>query len=373
LIVTKLNINNLRNHISSKIEFSNRFNLIHGQNGSGKTTILEALSILCLSKSFLPTNDKGMIRHGVDYYYLSLSAIKDNSLPYSVDISYQAYGKKKIKNTYSDNLTPKNIIGEIPNIVLSPDFKNITFGSPQDRREFIDRMLSQVSRTYYEDLINYKKALKQKNSLLSLAKRNPYFDYSQIEPWNEILLDLASKLIIHRKNLIEEFKPYFISTYQGINSNDEVNIRYFPHSIELERISEFKEVREILLNYYNEHSRTESYKLTSCFGPQKDDLRIEINGGLARETASQGQHKTLLISLKFSEFYYMKSKLNETPIILFDDIFSELDEERSQKVIELLSSTNAQVFITGTNLGSLSQLVDKRYFNLTNGEVNEID
>jgi len=334
--INRLKISNLRNHTYNDINFDEGFNIISGKNGMGKTTILEAISICSFSKTFLPTLDRDLIRNGEEFYQTSIEAKRDNNVDYTLNVAYK--------------LLPKNIIGEAPIVILSPDYKSITFGSPQNRRDFLDRLLSQLSKTYFENLVNYKNSLRQKNSLLFKSKKERYFDFEQIEPWNEILISLSTEIIAKRIEFINEFKDFFMRNYHGINDLEAIDIRYKPHSLENYNGKMNKsEIRESLLKYYSENRQSEQYKGSSCFGPHKDDLVFMINNGFAKDYASQGQHKSLLISLKFSEFYYLKEKLNETPIVLFDDIFAELDSERANKVLEMLELAKAQVFITTTS------------------------
>jgi DNA replication and repair protein RecF len=359
-----LKIFNLRNHSHSEIDFSDGINLIYGPNGSGKTTILEAISICSMSKSFLPTLDQNLIKYEQKGYEVGLRAINDLGAEYKVDVKFSS-SKKKISNNDSENLSPKNLIGNIPIVVLSPDYKSITFGSPGDRRDFIDKVISQISKSYLSKLIQLKKVLKQRNSLLSIFKKNERYDDALMEPWTEKLIDLNADIVMKRHEFINELMPMFKETFKEIAPNEEVELIYDAYKIE-EGIREDRvKIIEELHKYYEYRKEVEYHRASTIFGPQKDELIIKINSGIAKDYASQGQHKSLLISLKIAEFNYLKSYCNETPIVLLDDIFAELDESRSKHVIDIIEKNGVQSFITSTNSELLNKLnVEKKLFNI---------
>lgn len=359
-----LKIFNLRNHSHSEIDFSDGINLIYGPNGSGKTTILEAISICSMSKSFLPTLDQNLIKYEQKGYELGLNALNDLGAEYNVDVKFSA-SKKKISNNDSENLSPKNLIGNIPIVVLSPDYKSITFGSPGDRRDFIDKVISQISKIYLSKLIQLKKVLKQRNSLLTIFKKNEKYDEALMEPWTEKLIELNADIVIKRNEFINELKPLFKETFKEIAPNEEVELIYDAYKIDEEIRNDRNKIIEELYKYYEYRKEVEYHRASTIFGPQKDELIIKINSGIAKDYASQGQHKSLLISLKIAEFNYLKSYCNETPIVLLDDIFAELDEERSKHVINIIEKNGVQSFITTTHSDLLNNLnVEKKLFNI---------
>ncbi len=353
--INKITIQNLRNHSHSVIDFSDSINLIFGNNGSGKTTILEAISICSMSKSFLPTLDQNLIQYEKKNYRIKLEAKNDFDIDYKVEVNFSA-SKKKIANNESENLSPKNLIGNIPIVILSPDYKNITFGSPSDRRDFIDKVISQVSKGYLNKLIQLKKVLKQRNSLLLQFRKQEHYITDLIEPWTEKLIDLNADIAMKRNQFITELTPLFLETFKQIAPNEEVELEYLPYKIPKEIIEDKDKIINELTNYYNSRKDVEYHRTTTLFGPQKDELQIKINSGIAKDYASQGQHKSLLISLKIAEFNYLKSYCNETPVILLDDIFAELDNERASYVLEIIKDNKVQSFITSTNKDLLNSI-----------------
>lgn len=349
--IKSIAINSLRCHKKSDVEFSDNLNIIHGLNGSGKTSILEAIAICSISKSFLPTKDVNLIKFGDVKYTVNLLSYNELGSKYEISIEYNKLSKKLIKSTYGDNLIPKDIIGEIPIVILTPDYKTITFGSPSDRRSFIDRLLSQINKSYMSNLISLKKCLKQRNQILLDSKKSRTQDFSLINPWTEELIKISSDIISKRNEFIKEFRAYFLEYYKLVSGGKEiVDIQYRPDGIEgeIESFSKEQIIKE--LKYLFDNSIDEEImRGTTKYGPQKDELDIFINSSIAKETASQGQHKSLLIALKFAEFYYLLDKKKETPIVLFDDIFSELDIRRKELTLEMIIKNRAQTFITTTN------------------------
>ncbi len=379
MVVNSLSIQNLRNHTFSEIKFGKKLNVIYGLNGSGKTTLLEAISIGAISKSFLPVSDSSIINFGNTNYSVLVKGINDLDIPYFVGIKYNSGKRKQISSTFGDNLTPKDIIGEIPVIILSPDYKSITFGTPQDRRQFIDTILSQSSKSYMEDLFELKKCLKQRNNLLTKYLREGNLDKIQFEIWTDLLIKTTANIMTKRMKFINEFIPFFEQSYLEVSSgNENVSITYQPYNIDDIAYNTNADKDYFIMKNKQIFERLKNVELrrgVTMFGPQKDEIAININGSVAKETASQGQHKSLLISLKFAEFEFLKKIRNETPIILFDDIFSELDSNRSNHTLELILKKDAQSIITITENSFIKQLIPQQlntnYFRVEKGSVAE--
>ena len=373
MIVKNLHISNLRNHKFSDIEFNSNVNLIHGRNGSGKTTILEALSITSISKSFLPSKDEALVRFGESSYDIIAKCESDLDVPYYCSVRYEIRQKKQMRNSRSETVSPRSLIGEMPSVVLSPDHKSITFGSPSFRRDFIDRVLCQSSISYLKNLSRHKKILRQRNSLLSQIKKRESHDFESLKLWTNNFIELSADIIFKRNEFIENLSRNFKKAYSEISKADTgINLIYQAHGVEdIDKINEKENIISGLNKEYLRRKDEELLRGTSAFGPQKDDIRIEINGGLARDTASQGQHKTLLISLKTAEFIFLREKCNETPILLLDDIFSELDSERASHVLELVGKNKVQTFITSTNknIDGIDNVGSVSLFELKSGKI----
>jgi len=373
LKIKELHITNLRNHTSSTINFSDKLNVIRGNNGTGKTTILEAISIASLSKTFLPTSDSALIKSGENFYQTKLTSRSSVDVEYRVIIEYKNGGRKKINSSIGENLNPKDIIGIIPIVVLSPDFKSLTFGSPADRRQFLDTVLSQSSKLYVNESLKYKKILKQRNALLSQNLKDGKLNKDFFQILTEQLIKSGSEILLKRVKFLVDFLPIFRESYLFISNLNEIpNIIYEPDNIKINENEISKEYYENqYLTAYNKLCNSELRRGTTLFGPHRDDIIFTINNLKSKDSASQGQHKSLLISIKLAEFDFLARILNETPIILFDDIFSELDFERSNAVFSRVTNYDAQTIITMTNSERLMDNFHSiaKYFDIQNGEV----
>jgi DNA replication and repair protein RecF len=376
--IFKLKIRNIRNHSRTEISLAGGLNIFYGLNGSGKTTILESVSLCGFSKSFLPVSDSSLINVKENSCSVSAEAVNDMELGYKISLDYETGKKKRISTSYGDNLLAKDIIGDMPMVVLSPDFKIITFGAPENRRNFIDRLLSQASKIYKSELYRYRKALKQRNIILANLKNGGDFDERQLMPWTEMLISSGSEVILRRIDFINEFRGIFKEIYKEVSSNkEEVDLDYEPFGFgDVDKNSiTLGDIKKRLLEIYKSNVEEELYRGMTLFGPHKDDLKIFINGSLAKEYASQGQHKSLLISIKIGEFHFLKAKRNETPVVLLDDFFSELDEQRMNIIFEIVKRNSAQTLITITNPDNLIKIVGRengcRYFEVRNGMVHQ--
>ncbi len=368
--IRRIELHNFRNHSYSLISLNNIINVIYGPNGSGKTSILEAISVASLTRTFSNASDSNLIKFGENNYQIKVKTKNYLGLDYSAEVNYDKLNGKRIKNSFSDNVKSKDLIGLLPIVFLSPDLKIITSGSPENRREFIDRVLSQSSKNYVEDIIKFKRSLKQRNSLLNNLKINKTLDKNGFEIWTELFINLSEKIIIKRKEFVDEFNVIFQKYYHKITSNTEqVSIQYSPNSIK----NFDKSIEAQLREKADKTIDSELNRFSTLFGPQKDELKIQLNSGSARDWASQGQHKSILIAIKLAEFDYLQKFSNELPVVLLDDIFSELDEYRSLLVLNTILDNQAQTLITMTNpelIQKNSLLRDAAEFiRIENGEI----
>ncbi|MCB9220723.1 MAG: DNA replication and repair protein RecF [Ignavibacteria bacterium] len=371
---------NIRNHRETELFFSKHINVFFGLNGAGKTSILEAISLASISKSFLNTPENSLINFNQEKFLARVRAIRDRGTDFTIEITKETGGRKKITSSFMDNMRPKDLIGSLPIIILSPDYKEITAGSPENRRRFVNTTISQISNNYLSDLFSYRKILKQRNSLLQKYKKEKYLDQDEFNIWTNKLIEYGTKIVNKRAEFITQFEPYFSKNYDIVSDRKEkVQIIYKPYGFddlkykELDKEMIFEKLNKLSL----EKRKGELTRFTTLFGPQKDEIELLINNFLVKDTASQGQHKTVLISLKLAEFDYMKEVLNETPVVLLDDIFSELDSKRTELVIKRILNNLAQAFITITEDDKIKNIMQPSeecfYFYVNNGEVQLIE
>ncbi len=350
MFLSSINLRNIRKHIDSRIDFTDKINYIIGGNGVGKTSILEAIYYLSTTKSCVTSSDAEVVKLGENDFSVQGSfegLTSDNvQVNYSGTENKKAYllNRKQI-NKFSD------VIGKFPVVLLSPADHKITQGYPADRRRFIDSVISQASKTYLNLLIEYNRILKQRASLLFRIRENNYKKDIELDAWNEKLISSGVEIIKHRVNFIKEFEVYIRDSYYNILSDkEEPWIHYYflddkcPDDLE----GCFKQ----LLYQRNEDEIRRGINLV---GPHKDDFVFNINGISLKSYGSQGQHKTFQTMLRFAEYFYLRDKKGSSPLFLLDDVFGELDSARANAISKCLS-TVGQAIITLTDFGNISFL-----------------
>lgn len=371
--INSIRFANIRNHKNTELEFHSKVNVFRGLNGAGKTSILEAIAIAGLSKSFMPVGDSQILRRDESEYSITLKSRNDLNIPYFVNIKYSNKTGKTISNNTKDRLLPKDIVGELPVVVLSPDSKEITYGSPSERRSFLDKILSQSYRSYFSNWIKLKKILNHRSSLLSKYAKDSSIGLGQYDILTDMLIDVSAEIVLKRCEFIDSFSGIFEEVYADISEGKEkVALQYKAFSVS--DTSSADAIKEQIVERAEKYKSDELRRGMNLFGPQRDNLNILINGGVARDYASQGQHKSLIAAIKFAELRFMKEILNETPVLLLDDIFSELDQNRIEKVLTLVREYNTQTFITVNNatfLDYFSSNEEYKLFEVIGGEARE--
>ncbi|MGQ9818697.1 MAG: DNA replication/repair protein RecF [Candidatus Kapaibacteriales bacterium] len=377
MVLKKLAFENIRNHLNTTLEPCNSINIFLGKNGAGKTSILEAISIACVTKSFVANYDYNIVTVGQNYYTIEMNAETEEGIPILFKVNYNKLHKKKeIINSDGTLVDARDHIGKIPIVILNPPMRDLIFGPPIIRREFVDRTISQVSRSYLDDLIRFKRIHKQRNKLLQDFINSGSRDHSLFEIWTEQFVRYASKIIIKRILFFNIFLPFFEqSLFEISGGREKANLIYKPFAFPCDFVSDEGEINSILSNQFLKYKSFELEKGITLFGPQKDDFLITINNNPAKEMASQGQSKSLLIALKYAEMKFLSSYKSVLPLLLLDDIFSELDVERIEQVMELISKDNVQTFITLTDLSYLSYFQKRKIayqiFYVENGKFKD--
>ncbi len=378
--VVRIHLKNFRNHENTTIDFGEGINALLGNNGQGKTNVLEAVSYLSLTKSFYAANDATVLQIGKDAFEVVGTIQTDTKIHHAVRAAYIREGEKHFTVNGSKPETLASVIGRFPIVVLSPENNAITFGGPAERRKFADLLLSQISRSYLEDVIEYRRVLKQRNKLLLDAKLDRTYSPELIEPWTSGLVQLGSRIILHRLKFVQEFQRYVQGAYKDLVQNSSYSVA--GHEVPMltydslpgaedmttaEAISQLMQ-EEMHMKHFEERKRG-----TTLVGPHRDDVKLSINGISVQHYASQGQHKTFLVALKIAEFFYLKERRNEVPIFLLDDVFSELDDHRSRLLLGTVASLG-QIIITTTEEGVFHNAVQwngvNRKFWVEAGAVN---
>ncbi|MCK9408585.1 MAG: DNA replication/repair protein RecF [Bacteriovoracaceae bacterium] len=368
--ISNAHLRSFRNHYETAFEFGARVNVLLGENGQGKTNALEALSFLCLTKSFYASADATVMQQQQSFFEIKSVLVSDEGKEFVVRVAYDD-NKKNKKFTINGAEVERfsTVIGMFPVVILSPENNSITFGSPVDRRKFIDLVISQSSKAYVEDSMEYRRIVRQRNAILTEAKGRE--TSSEIAPWNEMLIKYGSRIIFKRNKFLNEFAPYIARTYLDIVDERETpKIEYAP-SISVNDDSTLEQIAEAMERKLAKKKNDEARFQTTLVGPHRDEMIFSLNGTSLKHFASQGQHKTFLVALKVAEFFYLKERCNETPVFLLDDVFSELDEHRSKKLLSVAESLG-QIFITTTSekvFGGAEWNQERRKFFIHNGTV----
>jgi len=355
MVLRSIEIKNFRNHIHTQIEFSDNLNLFVGGNAQGKTSILEAISYLCLTKSFNANSDFYVLNFGSKFFEVFGKFRFDDGHEVSVRVSFDDEQGKKVFLNRENVEKFSTIINKLPVVILTPRTKEVMYGSPEDRRKFFDLAIAQLNSVYVDELLDYKKILRQRNRILN-AIANEEIKLEQgidlLDVWDEEFINYSAKLIFRKIRFISDFIGFFKSTYSNFGENESAEIEYSTQ-IEVSAQDDFETVRERFRAMLNKMRSEEIKRGVTLIGPHRDDYIFKINGWEVRKFASQGQMKTFLVALTMAKFFYLKEKKLETPILLLDDVFAELDVERAKKMLSFIGNVG-QVFITATDLDVLS-------------------
>ncbi len=349
--VKSVQLFNFRNHTESTLECSGGVNFITGANAQGKTSILEALSYICLTKSFLQQADKTMVRFGSDTFSVDSIVETDKGVVHHVRVEYGDEKGKKYLLDRNEIRRSADVIGTFPIVVLSPRDFGLTSGSPSERRLFVDIVLSQTSRLYLEELLEYRRALRQRNKILLDAKLSGRLDGDLLTAWTDALTSHGTNVMRKRADFVREFQPIFSGAYAALVEYGESPSLVYEPSFSFESHGDIPAAFSAAIKGLESAERARG---ASLVGPHRDDIAFVLNGLPIRDFGSQGQHKSFLVALKIAEFHYIKSRLGETPAMLLDEVMNELDYSRATNTIHTLSSLG-QTFITATDLLSFDE------------------
>ncbi len=357
--IKSLSVENFRNYEQENIEFLPTTNVFYGNNAQGKTNLLEAVYLFSHGRSHRAHSDTELIKFGSEFYLLTLKFC-DFERDYTAQIKFSKNKKKQIKI----NNVPINklsmLMSYLNAVMFSPEDLDLVKGSPSKRRSFFDEAISQMYPKYLSALINYNKALIQKNSLLkSLRASQPDSD-TMLSCWNEQLASSGAVILKHRLQFMDEIQSFVSPIHKDI-TNEQIQLQYLP-GIKVSDISQ-NEFYDIL----EKNQKREIEQGISLVGVQRDDFKISINSNEAKIFGSQGQQRTCVLSLKIAETEYIKSIKNEYPVLLLDDIMSELDINRRKYLWECI--TDKQVIMTCTDTDLLESTKNTKLFNISDGRV----
>lgn len=376
MILKNLRLQQFRNYQNCEIEFSNNVNFFVGGNAQGKTNLLEAIYLLCLARSFRGASDEELVQFSSKNFEISGKFCSDLDLEDRINLVYAKQQGKQIAINGKRLSRFSELVGRYPVISLTNIDHKITTGSPSERRLFFDILLSQISSKYLESLREYRRILKQKNMILhqAITGRRP-LEKAILDTWNHRLVVVGSTIMKFRSQYTLEVSREFNIFYNTIVEQEtKCVIQYNPNV----PLNQDKQV-EAQFAAYLEEKKANEVKFGVCLvGPHRDEFKVTVNGHELRKFGSRGEHKTALTALKGAEMVLIIKKRGERPMLLLDDLYSELDVERSAHVSTVFKE-HCQIFISATSMDinilkafSSDIFTKSKIFQVQSGTIGEI-
>ena len=353
MFLKELQLYQFKNHTESKFSFTEPVNCFVGDNGAGKTNILDAIHYLSQTKSYFNHIDKQNIQFEQNYFMLKGIFEKDQDIT-EIQCNFKEGETKNIKKDKKKYKRFSEHIGRFPVIIISPTDTNLIIEDSEVRRKYIDSSIAQYKQSYLQMLIQYKKNLKQRNALLKQFVEKGYFDNLSLEIYDKKLIEYGNNIHLERTEFLKQLNPVFNKYYKEISDSKEaVNLEYKSQLND----NDFS----TLIHSSREKDRISK---TTHVGIHKDDLLFQMNNYPIKKTGSQGQQKSFLIALKLAQFEFIKKQAGFKPILLLDDIFDKLDDHRILKIIGFVNkNVFGQVFITDTHKERSEEILTKAAIN----------
>jgi len=347
MFLQKINLLNFKSYETIDLIFSEKINCFVGENGVGKTNLLDAIYYLSFCKSYFNSADSQNIKIGTEFFLIQGQYFKSGD-QLNISCSMKRNQKKNVKKNNKEYNKLSEHIGLLPIVMVSPNDSSLILEGSEERRKYIDSVISQYDNVFLEKLIKYNKALLQRNTLLKDFAAKHRVNKDLLEIWNEHLIEAGNYIFTKRKEFISLLKPVFHKYYDYVSMKKEhVEFKY-TSQLEENKFSQLLQdsfQKDIALQYTSN-------------GVHKDDLEFLIGTSPLKRSASQGQQKTFLVALKFAQFDFIKNRNNLKPIILLDDIFDKLDKSRVSQIVSLLAQNHfGQIFITDTSSDHLSTIL----------------
>lgn len=337
--ISSLSLINFRNHADRKFDFDRGVNCIVGANGIGKTNVLDAIYYLSMCRSYLNSIDRQNIRFDEQFFVIQGNWYKNES-EFNIHCGVKLGHKKTFRKNKKEYTRMADHIGQFPVVMISPYDVDLIKEGSEIRRKWIDGIISQFDAAFLSTLQRYNKVLDQRNALLKQQYENGFFQREPLEIWDEQLVRYADEIHLKRSDFIQELIPLFQQFYSVLSGNRE--------EVVLQYESQLKEARlgDLLIQAYPRDSRSTH----TSVGVHKDDFSFLLNAQPVKKFGSQGQQKCFLIALKLAQFAWLKDRLSQTPVLLLDDIFDKLDNERVAQLMRMVSDNLFnQVIVTDTD------------------------
>ncbi len=357
MTVKNFRVEKFRNIENIEISPCEEVNILFGQNAQGKTNLLEALWLCSGARSFRDVREKDLIKFGENKSDLCIDFFSNNR---EQNIKLLIDEKKKYSLNNVDLKSSSELIGIFNTVIFSPDHLSLIKNGPEMRRKFLDDSLCRLKSGARGLVSEYKRVVTQRNALLKDNFQNK--NYDMLDFWNNLLAEKGAKLCRQRQKYLEAIKPYAREFYDGLtHKNESFDIKY-----EGEKYS-FDDGKELLLSDIEKSIEEDEKYLTTTVGPHRHDLDITINGISARSFGSQGQQRSAALALKLAEASFMNEFFGEQPVVLLDDVMSELDKSRQDYILNRLKGR--QVFITCCDPRQISEMTSGKSFEIREGKV----
>lgn len=361
MLVKKIKLTNFRNYENEELDFESGTNLIYGKNGQGKTNIIEAVNFFASLKSHRVLKDRDLILYNRDFASISI-IFESDGRDFEGKIVFYPDNRRYMELNGCKIVKNQDMIGNFNAVLFSPEDFMIIKEGPSERRRYTDIAISQVKPNYFKTLVEYNKVMKMKNKIL----KDDFVIEDLVDVYNEKLAVLGASVIFYRNKYYEFLKGICDKFHREITlSTDKFEIEY-ESCVEC---SDTERMRRAYLKKLNKHKKKELFERTSLFGIHREDIGFYINGKKVKEFASQGQQRTVILVLRLAQAEYIKEVKGEYPVLLLDDILSELDSVRRKYLLNEIR--NKQVIITSTDKGSFSRRKNTKLIHIDNAKVIE--
>ena len=370
MYLSQLFLSKFRNYNEQHIKFNKNLNLLIGENAQGKTNLLEAIYLLGTGNSHRTNINSELVNWDHSGFYLKAELIKE-AQDYKLEMKLKGRSKEiRINNNKLDKTS--DLLGYLNIIIFSPEDLELVKGSPSLRRKFINLELSQIQPYYKHTLKEYDQVVKQRNNLLKKI-RDANAPDKMLEVWDQQLVDLGTKIIVKRLEALEKLKVLARLMQRKLTNGNETLKLEYDSKLDINQDSTAAKIKEKFSSYLKRKKKKEIQRGVTTIGPHRDDISLIVNDVDIRKYGSQGQQRTTALALKLSELEFMKSEIGEYPVLLLDDVFSELDNKRSGYLLETIKN-KIQTFITSTNLKRLENLTPKHTtYRIKDGSVTEVN
>ena len=350
--LTNLQLQNFRNYESVQLEFTDGVHVFIGENAQGKTNLMESIYALAMTKSHRTTNDKELIGWNKEFATIK-GTVEKTATKTNLELQFSKKGKIA-KVNYLEQKRLSSYLGNLNVILFAPENLTLVKGSPQNRRKFVDMELGQMSSLYLYDLVEYNRVLKQRNTYLkqlAIKKKQPD---EYLDVLSEMLSELASKIVFHRLDFMKQLEALAIPIHDQLSLGREKFSVSYQATIPLEDGLTPSQMKEIYIDQFKKNQTREADQAKTLIGPHRDDLIFYLNEIPVQTYGSQGQQRSTVLSLKLAEIELMKLSTGEYPLLLLDDVLSELDDDRQTHLIKAIEN-KVQTFITTTSLDGIKQ------------------